>query len=602
MGIHRSNDPTTWDDVDGIIVDESAPAPSVVGVAANVAILVGQTQRGPRGLTGLGGTGQFHEIYGKSNFGVNRELKNKKFGRLKLIRVVAANAAVAQKPFQSSAVDRITFKAKQGEGLYGNSLRVKIEEGSSSRQEKHTVLCVADVADSLDAKYFILRDEAGTVAFWIDVDNDGAVEPAHGADRSVEITTIATGDSAAVVAGKVAAAIEADLKFTASVQGATVTATCLAFAPGVGAAANGNSGFTVTRTQLGVYAGKKYTFIDANPDAVLPAETKDNVKIGEISAGTFASSRLLVATVNSAAAEPSNCDFTSLEGGSDGVVGDSDYEAAIELAGVERAGNVVFLDQYNAVRNGFLKQHAANFPDKMVILAPGENDTKSQVLEDVANFRDTEGRIMYAFPWLQTTINGVSEMTSPASWVASIFSQTAPQIDMAYVKNSQFLAGVTGMKFSLNRNDYIELKDAGVMAFERDEDFGFKIKSGITTQIADSSKVLVLRRRMTDFLTDSIARFLKNYQNAVNFKGNWVLVKGAILSFIKGLENDGILPKDSEVETGLAKLVDVESLNTGSSVAAGFFKILYKQRIHSSMRFIVLQAEIGESVTVTEAA
>jgi len=122
----------------------------------------------------------------------------------------------------------------------------------------------------------------------------------------------------------------------------------------------------------------------------------------------------------------------------------------------------------------------------------------------------------------------------------------------------------------------------------------------VVTQIANSSKVMVLRRRMADFLTNSAAKFLKNYQNAVNSKQNRNLVKGAFLQFIDSLERDGILPKDSEVSSGLAKLVDVNSLNTDASIAAGFFKILWKQRIFSSMRYIVLQAEIGESVVVTE--
>lgn len=75
--------------------------------------------------------------------------------------------------------------------------------------------CVADVGGSLDGLYFILADEDGTVAFWI---NEGSTpEPVHGADRSVEITTIASGDSAIAVATKVAAAVQADIAFTASV-------------------------------------------------------------------------------------------------------------------------------------------------------------------------------------------------------------------------------------------------------------------------------------------------------------------------------------------------------------------------------------------------
>lgn len=478
MGIFRSNDPTVWDDVDGIIIDESAPAPNVQGVAANIAILVGQAQRGLQQLEEPGSIGAFHEVFGKSSFGMNLALKNKKFGRIKFIRVIASDAVLADKEFASSATDRIRFAAKQGKGAYGNNIQVKIEAGSSS--------------------------------------------------------------------------------------------------------------------------GKKYTIKDTNTDAVLPQEVYDNVAIASITSQTFADSKLVDVTVLSSAAEPDNASFTSLAGGSDGTVADSDYESAIALAAVENAGNFLFLDSYNATRNGYLETHAAATQDKMVILCGLESDSVSAAVADVANFRDTDGRIIYAYPWVQTPIDGVETMVNPGSWFASVLSQTAPHIDPAYVENAGFLGGITKLKLTLTRANYIALKDAGIASFEHDEEIGFKIKSGIVTQIANSSKVMILRRRMADYLTNSVGRFLKNYQNAVNNKENRSLVKGAILSFVQGLENDGILPKDSEVSSGLAKLVDVESLNTDASIAQGFFKILWKQRIFSSMRFIVLQAEIGESVVVTE--
>jgi hypothetical protein len=478
MGIYRSTDPTTFDDVDGIIINESAPPPNVQGVAANIALLIGACERGPSEITEIGSIGEFHEIYGKSSYGVNMALKNKKFGRLKIARVIASDGVVASKAFQSSATDRITFYAKQGKGVYGNSIKVTIASGST--------------------------------------------------------------------------------------------------------------------------VGKKYTVEDTSANAVLPAEVYDNIEITAIDSTTFSGSKLITATVNSTAAEPSNAAATALAAGADGTIANSDYQTAIALAEVENTCNFIFLDSYNATRNGYLKDHAAATQDKMVLVAGLEGDSVSAAITDAANYRDTDGRIMYCFPWVQTSIDGALVYQNPTSWAASILSQTAPHIDPAFTKNTQFLSGMTGLKLALNRTNYINLKDAGIMAFEQDADIGFKIKSGVVTQISDSSKVTVLRRRMADYLTASAAKFLKNYQNAVNSKSNRSLVKGAMLAFIDSLERDGILPKDSDLTTGKSKLVDTESLNTNASIAAGFFKILWKQRIFSSMRYIVLQAEIGESVVVTE--
>lgn len=481
MSIFRSNDPTTWDDVDGIIIDESAPAPDVAGVAANVAIIVAQSERGPTEMREIGSIGELFETYGKNdNFGLNLALKNKKFGRLKVIRAVAAAATSASFDFQSTAVTRIRFTAKQGVGAYGNNIQVKIENGTSS--------------------------------------------------------------------------------------------------------------------------GKKYTIQDTTSGGVIPVEVYDNVVITAIAANNpFAGSLLVTASVLSSAAEPSNTvGFTNLTGGADGSIADTDYQTAIGNAAVEGAGNFLFLDSYNATRNGYLKQHAADTQDKMVILAGLETDTVTAAITDVANYRDNDGRIVYAYPWIQTSINGVLVFQNPASWLASIMSQTSPHVDPAFTANTQFLAGVTGLKRTITRAQYIQLKDAGICSFEYDQEIGFKVKSGIVTQIADSSKVTILRRRMSDFLTNSVGRFLKNYQNAVNSQENRTLVKGAIMSFVQSLQNDGILPKDSDITEGKVTLVDTESANTANSIAQGFFKIIWKQRIYSSMRYIVLSAQIGQSVVVTE--
>lgn len=479
MSIFRSTDPAAFDDVDGIIINESAPSPNIQGVASNIAIMVAQCQRGPSALTDVGSIGEFHELYGKSTtHGANIALKNKKFGRLRVIRVVAADGVVASKAFASSATDRITFYAKQGKGAYGNSIQVKIESGTT--------------------------------------------------------------------------------------------------------------------------AGKKYSIQDTSTGAVLPLEVYDNVEIASITSETFADSKLITATVNSSAAEPSNASFTALESGSDGTVGNTDYQTAIAVAEVENAGNIIFLDEYNDTRNGYLETHCAAMQDKMAILAGAEGDSVSTAITDVADYRDTDGRLIYAYPWVETSIDGVLDYTSPASWYASLLSQIPANIDPAYAKNIQYLGGITGLKTQLTRANYISLKEAGISAFEYDGQLGgYKPKSGIVTQISDSSKVMVFRRRMADYLTSSVALFLKNYQNAPNSKANRDAVNAAMRSFVKGLEDAGVLPSDADVSTGIAKLIDTESLNTDTSIAAGFFKILWKQRIHASMRYIVIQAEIGESVVVT---
>lgn len=480
MGIFRTNDPTQFDDIDGIIIDETAPPPSITGVATNTVILIGEFQRGPRELSlALGSIGEFQEIYGKSSFTGNKQLKNKAFGRLKIIRAAAAAAVKATFNFDDGvATDILQFDAKHV-GVYGNSITVTVEAGSDA-------------------------------------------------------------------------------------------------------------------------IGKKYTIKDTNVDAVLPVEIFDQVVVTAITAATFAGSKLVDVTVLATSAEPADAAATNLASGAEGTLADSDYTAALIFAESERSGNLIILDVYNAARNTDLKTHTALTQDKMVVVCGAETDDRAAVITDVANFRDADGRIMYVFPYVQTQIDGALEFQNPASWVASIFSQVSPHIALSKTGNTKFLGGMTDLKFNESRAGFIALDAAGVMALENDPDIGFIVKNAIVTQIVDSSKRSVLRRRMADFLTDSIALFLKNYQNDVNSQAKRDEVKAQILDFDTRLVRDKILPGDQDVKSGKPLLVDTDSLNTDAVIALGQFKILYKRRIFSSMRYIILQAEIGESVVVTE--
>lgn len=477
MGIYRSTNPTDWNAVDGIIIAETAPAPSVNGVPANVAILVGQFERGSALLTEVGSLGELYQLYGNNtSFSGHIALLNKRWGSLKVVRVIAAAAVKATKAFQSSATDRITFTALWY-GAYGNSITVKIENGTTS--------------------------------------------------------------------------------------------------------------------------GKKYTIHDGNTNAVFPDEVYDNVAIASVGT-TFAGSNLISATVNSSAAEPTNAAATALASGSDDTVADTDYLTAISTQETEAAGNILFLDAYNATRNGYVKTSMANTTDRMGLICGAAGDSVSTAVSAVASYRDSDGRLIYAFPYVYQTVDGVNTKCNPCAFYASLLSQIAPNIDPAYAANVQYLAGINSLELSLTRANYVSLMAAGISAFEVDNDLGIKVKSGVVTQISNTSKIMIFRRRMTDYITWSVAKFLKNYQNAPNSRENRDAVHAAIANFDRGMEIDKLVPSDKDVTGGKAKLIDTESLNTNSSIALGYFKLLYKRRIFSSMRFIVLQANIGESVVVTE--
>jgi hypothetical protein len=485
MGIYRSTNPTDWSALDGIYIDEVVPAGSVQGTPTNIAICVGQFERGPANLAvQVGSAAEIYEQFGNNlNYPGLVALQNMKFGALKIVRVVSDDAVDATLGFNHSATLTISFTALWA-GLYGNGIKVTIAAGST--------------------------------------------------------------------------------------------------------------------------AGSKYTIHDSNAGAVWPDEVYDNVLITSTVAqltAIFGNSNLVAVPVVSATGnEPDTCAATALATGADGTVDDADYQTAITAQQTEALGNVLFLDLYNTTRNGYLKTSMAATTDRMAVMCGAAGDSVSTAVSAVATLRDTQGRLIYAFPYIYTNIQGVSTKLAPGAFYASLLSQIAPNIDPAWSANAQYLAGMTGIELSLQRSDYISLAAAGISAFENDADIGLKIKSGVVTQISNSALVMVFRRRMTDYLTYSIAKYLKPYQNGINSALQRTNAIGGIVAFNRLIETAGLVPSDAEVQGGKASIVDGTSLNSNDSIAQGYFKIQYQRRIYSSMRYIVLQANISTSVVVTEQA
>jgi hypothetical protein len=137
----------------------------------------------------------------------------------------------------------------EGEGML---LRLDVE----GLVETQTITTIADTAGSLDGDYFTLQGNSGTWAVWYDVDNNGTSAPAHGMTNALEITSVATGNSAILVADVTAAdmaasaAFSADFAISHTVGTTLITLTDKHTGTRTNIAA-GTSGFTVATTQQG---------------------------------------------------------------------------------------------------------------------------------------------------------------------------------------------------------------------------------------------------------------------------------------------------------------------------------------------------------------
>ena len=101
MGIYRTSNPMEYAQVDGIVIDEKAPTPTIRAVGTGTAIMVGQFDEGPTDiLTEINSREALIETFGQGSSGY-LALINKRFSRLRVIRVSETPSSKAMRTFGS---------------------------------------------------------------------------------------------------------------------------------------------------------------------------------------------------------------------------------------------------------------------------------------------------------------------------------------------------------------------------------------------------------------------------------------------------------------------------------------------------------------------
>jgi hypothetical protein len=195
-----------------------------------------------------------------------------------------------------------------------------------------------------------------------------------------------------------------------------------------------------------------------------------------------------------------------------------------------------------------------------------------------------------------TTSDGILDVGFDG-WEISLMSNTAPEknIGQAAAPTPEILSSVLGVQRGVERLDmpnYITLRANGVAALRIDRTVGPIVQSGITSSLIAGEKNIA-RRRMADFIQDSIARRLVQFCKLPLTDANKDSAVSETHAFLRELlsENNPAAQRIAGFE------VDAISGNTPELEAQGIFVIIVKVRTLASMDFIVLQTNIGEGVT-----
>jgi hypothetical protein len=311
---------------------------------------------------------------------------------------------------------------------------------------------------------------------------------------------------------------------------------------------------------------------------------------------------------------------------------DAAYSDAIDRTrnpnSVARQANIIVsARQSNAIRyklrsNALEASSNGLFGRMGIVRPPLGTTTRAQARSastqpGVGAYRDQ--RVAYAFPGGSVyvpaiakvglaggagfTADGIVDVGSD-TWLAAVMSQLPPEENPGQLTN--YAANLLGIERgnpdvqSMTIEDYKAFRAAGIAALRIDNGVAI-FQSGVTSVDPTMFPALknIARRRMSDFIQDSLAAALRSYTKKLAGQTRRGLVIGTIDGFLYGLQS----LKNTSAQRIDSWSTDYKSGNTGDTIAAGLFRAIIKVRTLSSMDVIVLDTEIGEGVlTIKQAA
>lgn len=307
---------------------------------------------------------------------------------------------------------------------------------------------------------------------------------------------------------------------------------------------------------------------------------------------------------------------------------DAAYSTAIDsLLGdgyPAREVNIIWAARHSSSIASKLRQHVLDASalgvGRITVLAPSlsvqaTTDAIADSYPGVGAYRHE--RVIYTWPGAQqkvdeavgyrlktansnTTIDGILD-TAMDSYLVSVLSQLAPERNPGQMTEPvpSALAGVLAMQrgvTDLQMSDYILMKDRGIAGLKIDVEKGAVIQSGVTTSRTAGEKN-INRRRMADFIQDSVARRLVDFSKQPLTEDLKDGAENEVIAFFDEL----LSPDNKKAQRIDAYNVDGVGGNSPELSAKGIHVIIGRVRTTPTADDIVFQTEIGEGVNITRA-
>lgn len=322
------------------------------------------------------------------------------------------------------------------------------------------------------------------------------------------------------------------------------------------------------------------------------------------------------AKAGSATAVPAAIAATSLAGGDDGTAVAADYVGtSSSIVGIRQfygssvKVSVLFVaecpEALKAAVNTGLKAWCTDTDKGVAVLCTVDGQASADAITYMSSYRDD--RLQYTWPRVKTVnffdADAAETEVDGNAFAAALIANVDPWLSPGGAGKRQgttdLLAGITGLEDETASDATLAaLNAAGIAPWFMSNKLGAIMHRAVTTSIT-AGLTKLFRRRMTDFLLNSIAEFSEEFVETPldvtledqSLGPNTSGYVGAITDFLEGQKQAVHLASYS---------VDAFSENTQPDIDAGRFTLAIAVKLISMMEEIVLKASIGETVTVSE--
>lgn len=375
----------------------------------------------------------------------------------------------------------------------------------------------------------------------------------------------------------------------------------------------GNSiAWTIAAASNGDATMRDLTFTLTDPTTKTTKEIYRNVPI-TVAPVDVSKSRLLGSLVFTGTMTVWPASATAnLATGSDGAAtGSADYQTALDQLVLEDNVRIVVTDDpgdtIRAATNANVVAHCVANANRVCFLMGNQGNTWAQVKTDKASY--VSDRVSYCGNWIQVYDDGGVLQTSPlATMIATVRNQIGVHLsvarrDDATLKYFQNVKGIVAAFSPQTDTIMDEATTNGVMLSFKVASGRYGLLHGRHTNNTGAS-LYEVTRWYKDYLALSLVPQLGPYVNGPNDAEENNEIKGVVIRFMKEEERlkHVVTSKDQSGKPIAAFSVDIDSVNSATSLANGDFNIQIDAKTPGVRERTFLLFNVGETVTVRSAA